>query len=345
MANVTAAMTKAELHVHLEGAIPHEALWQVIAKYGGDSSVSGTGDLARRFRFRTFGEFIEAWNWKNAFLREYDDFRLIAEAVARDLARQNIVYSEIFFSPADFRHHGLNTQRLAEAIRSGFSRVGGITIRLIADLVRDYGPEQADRTLSEVAEVKTCGLVGIGIGGTEHLFPAGQFAAVFERARSLGFHTTAHAGETAGAESIWQAIELLRVERIGHATRAFEDPRLMAHLSAARTPIEVCPTSNVRTGIVRSIEDHPVREYLRRGLFVTINTDDPAIFGNSLDGEFELVADALKLTDAQIKDLTLNAARAAWLSETDRSALMAAMLGESDQIVTIPGRPAGPRTN
>src|SRR5262245_37149517 len=132
---------KVELHVHLEGAIPHDALWELMQKYGGDVSVPTAEGLADRFQFRNFAHFIEMWIWKNQFLREYDDFTFIAEAIARDFARQHIRYVEAFFSPARFAHHGLTVQRLTEALRTGLARVPDVEVALVPDLVRDLGPE------------------------------------------------------------------------------------------------------------------------------------------------------------------------------------------------------------
>ena len=312
---------KVELHLHLEGAIPHDALWELVQKYGGDPSVPDLQALERRFEYRDFAHFIETWVWKNQFLREYEDFTFIAEAIARDLARQNIRYVEAFFSPSDFFHHGLETQKLAEAIRTGLSRVPEVEVALVADLVRDSGPEKAAVTLAEVNEVRDLGVVGIGIGGLEQQFPPEPFEAVYEKARQLGFHTSAHAGEVAGAESIWGAIRSLRVDRIGHGTRAEEDESLLDYLAEHRIPLEMCPISNVRTGVVNSLEEHPVRRYFERGIVVTINTDDPKMFGNSLAEEFLLFEGKLGFSRDEIQSLILQGIQAAWLPEDRKQQL------------------------
>ena len=192
------ALPKVELHLHLEGAIPLPALWQLMEKYGGDASVGQEADLRQRLTYKDFPDFIAAWIWKNGFIRSYDDFTFIAEAVARDLARQNIKYAEVFFSPTRFVDQGLQPQGLARAIRLGLDRVEETEIRLIADLVRDHGPEQAVETLAEIEGVLDQGIIGIGIGGSEHLFPPEPFAPVSEAARGLGLRTSAPAGAAAG---------------------------------------------------------------------------------------------------------------------------------------------------
>jgi adenosine deaminase len=315
---------KVELHLHLEGAIPHHALWELIQKYGGDPSIPDIPALERKFAYRDFPHFIQVWTWKNQFLREYEDFTFIAAAVAQDLARQNIRYAEIFFSPADFRRHGLQTQRLAGAIRTGLSKVPQIDVALVADLVRDFGPQSASLTLAEVNDVRELGVVGIGMGGSEPGFPPEQFARIYEEARRLGFHTTAHAGEAAGPESIWGAIRSLQVERIGHGTRAEEDKALLDHLAAQRIPLEMCPISNVRTGVVKSIEEHPARRYFDRGIVVTINTDDPKMFGDSLAQEYWLLVEKLGFSRDDIRTVILQGIRSAWLPEDRKMQLVEA---------------------
>jgi adenosine deaminase len=313
---------KAELHLHLEGAVPYGALWDLISKYGGDESVPDLEALKRRFVYRDFPKFLETWSWKNRFLREYQDFTFIAEAAARDLVRQNIRYAEAFFSPSEFEKHGLEVQRLTEAIRAGLCKVPQVDISLVADLVRDDGPEKAAITLAAVNEARSFGVVGIGIGGSEQRWPPEPFESVYAEARRLGFHTSAHAGEAAGPASIWGAIRSLQVERIGHGTRAGEDERLMDYLAQAQLPLEVCPLSNIRTGVVVSIEAHPVRRYFERGLFVTINTDDPKMFGNSLAEEYRLLENRLGFSRDELRHLILNGIRAAWISEEKKQGLV-----------------------
>lgn len=178
------------------------------------------------------------------------------------------------------------------------------------------------RHLEEVAEVRDCGVVGIGIGGAEHDFPPEPFAPVYERVRALGLHTTTHAGEAAGAESIWGALLALRTERIGHGTRAREDPALERYQAKTQTPVEMCPLSNVRTMVVHRIDDHPIRRYVREGLLVTMNTDDPEMFGDSLAEEYAILEHRLGFTRDEVQALVLNGIRASWLCEARKSALI-----------------------
>ena len=320
---------KVELHVHLEGAIPHPALWELIRKYGGDPSVPDLDALKRRFDYQDFPHFIETWVWKNGFLREYDDFTFIAEVVARDFGRQNIRYAEAFFSPPDFARHGLETQKLTEAIRAGLDRVPEVEIALVADLVRDTGPKKASVILAQLSEVQDLGVLGVGLGGSEANFPAALFEDVYEEARRLGFNTTAHAGEAAGAQSIWGVIRRLRVDRIGHGTRAQDDESLLDYLVEHRIPLEVCPISNFRTRVVAALVHHPVRRYFDRGIVVTINTDDPRMFGNSLAEEYQVLEDVLGFSRAEIRSLILQGILSSWLPEERKRDLVDRFRGDA----------------
>ena len=321
---------KVELHLHLEGAIPLEALWELVQKSGTAPSVTDIEVLKRKFQYKDFPHFLATWVWKNQFLREYDDFTFIAEAVAKSLARQNIRYAEVFYTPSDFFEHGLETQKLTEAIRSGLARVKQTEVKLIMDFCRDRGPENAVNNLSTVNEVKQLMVIGVGLGGSEQAFPPEPFAEVYEQARKLGFHTTAHAGEAAGPTSIWGAIRSLKVERIGHGTRAIEDEQLMKYLAEKKIPLECCPLSNVRTGVVKSIDAHPVKKFYDAGLLVTVNTDDPAMFGNSLAEEYQLLEERLGFSRDEVRTLILNGIEASWLAEKRKQVMTDSFCKDKD---------------
>jgi adenosine deaminase len=315
-------LPKVELHVHLEGSIPIAALWELVCKYGGDPEVPDRQALERRFVYTDFTHFIDTWVWKNGFLREYEDFERVAEAVARHWAAQRIVYVEAFYSPRDFARHGLTAQRLTESIRRGLDRVPEIRVGLVADLIRDFGADTAARTLADVYEVRDRGVVGVGIGGSEPEYPPEPFAAVFERARELGFRTSAHAGEAVGPRSVWGAIRSLKVDRIGHATRAIEDPCLVAYLAEHQVPLELCPRSNVRTGVIRSLAEHPVRQYIEAGIPVSVNTDDPTMFGTSLADEYAGLMNEAGLSWSEVFVLLKQAVQTAWLTDREKRELL-----------------------
>lgn len=308
-------LPKVELHIHLEGAIPYSAFFELIRKYKKESEIPNIKALEQKFSYNDFPHFLSLWGWKNEFIREYEDFTFISSEFARQLASQNIIYAEVFFSPSDFWHHDLQTQEIAQAIRLGLSKVHEVEVSLIADLVRNNGAETAMVILNEVNEVKPLGIVGIGIGGAEHLYPPELFAKVFEKAKKLGFFTSAHAGEGDGPESVWGAIKHLRVDRIGHGVRAIEDNALVDYISEHQIPLEMCPISNLKTGIVESIAKHPIRTFFERAIPVTVNTDDPMMFGNSLVDEFAALVGELGFSKKDIMRLLLNAIDVAWLPQ------------------------------
>jgi adenosine deaminase len=313
------SIPKVELHIHLEGAIPHDALWHLMQKYGGDPGIPDREALRRKFVFKNFTHFIETWIWKNSFIRSYEDIEYIAEMVACDMASQNIQYAEMYVSPPDFHRHGLETQRIIEATRRGFDNVDGIVIGLVPDLVRDFGPQKAMITLQEIEEVRDLGVLGIGLGGSERDYPPDLYTEVYRKAHELGFFTSVHAGETAGAGSIWSAIRNLNPDRIGHGTNAKQDDVLLDYLAKHQTPLEMCPISNVKTGVVPSIERHPVYDYYQRGLMVSVNTDDPKMFGNTLAAEYEGLVNCLGFSRNDINKLIVMAIQSSWMPESEKN--------------------------
>ena len=316
---------KIELHVHLEGSIPLDTLWELIQQYGGDASVPDRGALTERFRYTDFGHFIQTWVWKNRYIRTLADFTRIAEAVARDYAAQNIWYVEAHYSPTDFRALGFTITQITQAIRTGLDRCTGTTVMLICDVVRDSPIERALATVHEVASLRHLGVVGIGLGGSEQSHPPEPFAPVFAAARTYGLHTTVHAGEAAGPASIWGAIRALHPERIGHAGRAIEDPELLAYFAEHGVALECCPLSNIRTNVYPSMAAHPVGEFIARGLVVTINTDDPKMFHNTLADEYRALVATFGIDQVAICRLIETAIAVSWLDGAAQASLRDAM--------------------
>lgn len=320
MSDVFELAPKVELHLHLEGAIPLEAMWQLVSGYGHPGTRT-LEEMAARFEYRDFAHFIETWQWMLPFIRTADDWTFVAGAVARSLAQQHIIYAEASISPTDFRQHGLSVAEIATAVRRGLGAVEGTRVNLLVDLVRDTGPARCMRTLEQVIEVAPdAGIVGITIGGSEQTYPPGPYAAVYARAGEAGLGRSVHAGEAGGAANVWSALRDLGTDRIGHGIRAVEDPELVAHLVATAMPLEVCPTSNVRTGVVASWAQHPVVELVERGARVTINSDDPTYFGSSVGGDLRAVAG---LTELDVERHTRYAIEAAFLGSDDRARLLA----------------------
>jgi adenosine deaminase len=314
-------MPKVELHLHLEGAFTFEFLFSLINKYGGDPSIQSIADLEKKFIFKDFPHFIETWFWKNQFFREPGDFEQSTYFTLENLHRQNVVYAEVFYSPWDFVQFGLPVEAITEATLSGIRRAEidfGIKCQLIADLCRDYGAETAIDRFKQIIPYRDQGLIGIGLGGSEQKFPPEPFETVYKLAQEKGFHCVAHAGEAAGPASIRGAVEKLNVERIGHGVRAIEDPELVDFLKQKQIPLEICVTSNLKTAIFSSIEDHPIKQFFDDGLFVTINSDDPAMFGATITAEYMLLYEQANFSLEAIRQLSLNAIDASFLSSDDK---------------------------
>jgi adenosine deaminase len=319
------AMPKAELHLHLEGAIPHETLLHQIRRKGTEPSIRTVEDLKAKLTYTDFPSFIDLWVWKNTFIQDEKDFEDIAYAMLEGLSRQNVKYVESFYAPGDYGRFGLSTEGITECVIAGKERARrdfGIRCELIIDLIRDHGPEIGMKRLDEVTPYLGSGVIGIGIGGSEQLFPARPYAEVYEEARRRGFRLTAHAGEVAGAESIRSAIEDLGAERIGHGVRAYEDPDVVAILKERGIPLEMCIISNSRTGVCPSVSDHPIKAYFRQGLVVTVNSDDPSMFSSTLTDEYLALSRDLGFTLDEVKQVGLNAVRSSFLGDEDKHGLI-----------------------
>ncbi len=315
-------MPKIELHVHLEGAIPLEILFEFIKKDRTETSIKNICDLKEKFLYKDFEHFIQIWGWKNRFIKSEKDFEVIIYEVLKRMSGEHIIYAEIFYSPGDFVvRQGLCSQSITEYLIAGKERAFNdfnIQCNLIVDLVRDHGPDVGMERLKEVTPYIGKGLIGIGLGGSEQYYPAGLYKDVYSKAKDLGFRLTAHAGEAAGPESIWDALENLSVERIGHGARAYEDSKLVSFLKEKQIPLELCPISNIRTGVFKSIETHPVIKYFREGLMVTVNSDDPVMFNTSVTQEYLLLARHFDLTINDLKQLSLNSINSSFMNDSSK---------------------------
>jgi adenosine deaminase len=328
-------LPKVELHLHLEGAIPLDSLLELIHGCG-DRSVTDLEALERRFVFRDFEQFRDTWIWKNQFLRRPDDFEFIAYEVLRSLARQGIVYAEPSVSAGEHTNRGLDPVEVVRAVLRGAARAErdfGIRTGLLVDLVRDFGPERGLEWLRSLEPLRDEGLVGIGLGGSEHRVPAEQYVAVFHLARAMGFRLTAHAGETMGPQSVRAALDRLGAERIGHGVRAVEDPALVDELARRRVPLEVCPISNLRTAVVSRLAEHPIRQLVAAGVPVSVNSDDPTMFQTSLVEEYLALHRELGFDMRELVALAAEGIRSSFASVEERQEMLAALhrFGFSDQ--------------
>jgi adenosine deaminase len=326
---------KVELHLHLEGAIPLQTLFNFIQREGTEPSLETVDDLRKRLAYTDFAHFIDVWVWKNSFIEDERDFDEIAYHVLRDLSAQNVKYVEAFYSPGDYVGRGFSVQGITECLLEGRERARrdfGIRCELVVDVIRGDGPDVALGRLDEVAPYLGKGVVGIGLGGSEADFPADPYEGVFREARARGFSLTAHAGEAAGPESIWACIDKLGVERIGHGVRAREDPRLVSLLKERQVPLEMCVTSNVRTGVVESFEAHPIKQYFQQGLTVTVNSDDPTMFDTSISQEYLILARELGFTAGELRALSLNGVDASFMADGDKELMRSQFEKEWEQL-------------
>ncbi len=317
---------KVELHLHLEGAIPLETLLGFIRRAGTEPGIRTVADLRRRLTYPDFAGFLDAWTWKNTFIAEVDDFRVMAYEVLRDLARDNVSYVEMYYSPGDYRDRGFTVAGVTEAVLAGSSRARedfGIGCGLIVDLLWSGGADAAARWVEEATPFLGRGVVAVGMGGNEQWCPARTYAEVYAEARRRGFRLTVHAGEALGPESVRSVIDELDVERIGHGVRASEDPALLELLRERRIPLEVCVTSNVMTGVYPSAAAHPIRSLFESGVMVTVNSDDPTMFHTTLSDEYLILLRDLGFTPEDVKTLSLNGVEASFLPEAEKNVLRA----------------------
>jgi aminodeoxyfutalosine deaminase len=288
-----ASLPKAELHLHLEGSIQPATVCALTARHG---IVITEEEVRHRYAYRDFPEFIEAFKWVTSFLREPQDYALIACDLAEHLLTQRVVYAEVTLSIGVMllrkQRPEANFEALLRATEPFESR--GLRFRWVFDAARQFG---ADAALQVVESAKRCNsraIVAFGIGGDELRVPTKEFRPMYDRAGEIGLHRLMHAGEVGGPEKIREAIEILGVERIGHGIAAIHDPALMDLLAEQKIPLEICPASNMMTAALArqlrrenvTMEDHPLPKLLRHGIPIVLSTDDPAMFHTTLNEEY-----------------------------------------------------------
>ncbi|MGB2679221.1 MAG: adenosine deaminase [Candidatus Acidiferrum sp.] len=304
-----ASLPKAELHLHLEGSIRPAVACALSARHGFALSED---EVRRRYDYRNFTQFIEAFKWVTSFLREPRDFALLAADLAEQLLEQHVVYAEVTLSVGIMLLRKQDPQASFEAILAATEpfEKRGLRLNWIFDAVRQFGPGLALDVVEAARRCASPRIVAFGIGGDELSVPTREFKHVYARAKSCGLHLLIHAGEIGGPEKIREAVEVLGVERLGHGIAAIHDPALMDLLAERRIPLEVCPTSNLRTGALAlqlhnpgaTLQQHPLPQLLRHGIPIVLSTDDPAMFHASLGGEYELAA-GMGLCEAELAAL------------------------------------------
>jgi adenosine deaminase len=314
-------LPKVEQHVHIVGSTrPETLLW--LAEEGGlDAPFKTPRDAQRFFQYKRFSHFIDVLSAVVDCITKESQFERITYEMLESDAQCNVQYVEASFSAPDHVLRGLDYGKMLDAINRGIKRARrdfGIECNVRVDLVRNYGPEKGMETLDWI-ESKSDNIISIDLGGSEERFPAKPYKLVYQRARNMGLHLVAHAGEAAGAESIWQAVNELGVERIGHGVTAIEESKLLEHIKKKGVAIEMCPTSNVRTHVVRTLKSHPIKVFHDFGLTVTVNTDDPSMFGTDMNREYLELHRQLGFSVSELFKLSLNAVNSSFLSEESKS--------------------------
>ncbi|GAA3647463.1 adenosine deaminase [Nocardioides ginsengisoli] len=315
-----AGLPKAELHVHHVGSASPRIVSELAERHPG--TVPSDPDRLREFfAFRDFAHFIEVYLAVVDLVRTPEDVRYLTYEIGRELAQgQAVRYAELTCTPytsvlPDDPERGMPIEAYTEAIedaRLAARRDFGLELRWIYDIPGESGIPAADATLRFALDHRPEGLVAFGLGGPEIGVPRDQFIPHFKAARAAGLHSVPHAGETTGPETIWTSLRDLGAERIGHGTSAAADPELLAYLAEHRIPLEVCPSSNVATRAVGSLAEHPLPRFVEAGVVVTINSDDPPMFGTTLNREYEIAADLLGLDESGLAELATAAVDASF---------------------------------
>jgi adenosine deaminase/aminodeoxyfutalosine deaminase len=320
-------LPKAELHVHHVGSASVEAVAELAARHEGSTPVpTNPTALADYFRFTDFAHFVEVYLSVVDLLRTPDDIWTLTHQVGTDLAAQNVRYAELTLTPYTSIVRGIPVEAYLEAVEDARRRVEadtGLVLRWIFDIPGESGLEAADVTLDVALNHAPDALVGFGLGGPEIGVPRPQFAEHFAAARAAGLHSVPHAGESTGPQTIRDAIEHLGAERIGHGIAAAQDPALMALLAERGIVLEVCPTSNVCTRSTPSLDEHPLPTLVAAGVPVTINSDDPPMFGTTLTREYAVAADLLSLDRPGVVDLARAAVDASFAPDAVKTSIRA----------------------
>ncbi len=307
------ALPKAELHLHLEGSIEPATLLEL--RQGRGMPGATLAEVEQLYNYADFSGFLMAFKDVTGHLRTPEDYELITYRLMERLKSENVLHAEVFVSVGVCLWRKQDFLAIFEGLERGRARGEtdfGVSLLWIFDAVRQFGAEKAQGVVDLAVQFRDRNVAGFGIGGDELRGPAELFKDVYARAALHGLHLTAHAGENAGPESIWGALNL-KAERIGHGLTAGQDPELIEALSERQVPIEICVTSNLRTGCCPDIAQHPVRRYFDDGLMITLNSDDPAMFRTSLAEEYRLVQDTFGFTDEHLREMARNSFEASFL--------------------------------
>ena len=311
---------KAELHIHIEGALEPELMFEIAAKNGCHLPFESVADIRRAYKFKDLQSFLDIYFQGAQVLLDEDDFYRLTWAYLQKAVEQNVRHAEIFFDPQTHTARGIQFKTVVRGIHRALTdaeRQMDLSSKLIMCFLRHLSAADAMKTLEEALVFKDW-ITAVGLDSSEAGFPPEKFTSVFDRARQEGYKTVAHAGEEGPAEYIWQALKLLKVERIDHGVRCVEDAALVEYLVEKQVPLTVCPLSNIKLGVFDHLSQHNLKQMLKLGLCVTVNSDDPAYFGGYIEENLRALHEALGMDSQDINKLARNSFRASFLDPAEK---------------------------
>ena len=317
-------LPKAELHLHIEGTLEPEMMFELAQRNNIDLPYESVSEVKEAYNFDNLQSFLDIYYQGSQVLQTEQDFYDLTWAYLEKAAKQNVRHTEIFFDPQSHTDRGIAFETaykgIDRALQDGQTKLG-ISSQLILSFLRDLSEEEAFATLEQALPYKDS-IPAVGLDSAEQGNPPSKFKAVFDRARSEGFLTVAHAGEEGPPEYIWEAINLLDVSRIDHGVRSMEDPKLLDYLVEKQIPLTVCPLSNVELKVFDSMAKHNLKQLLDRGICATVNSDDPSYFGGYIAENYEAAQSALNLTKQELYQLAKNSFQASFLSPESKHQLI-----------------------
>ena len=317
MKNYIQSLPKAELHLHIEGSLEPELLFELANRNNIVIPYSSIEELRSAYNFNNLQEFLDIYYAGAAVLIEEQDFYDLTWAYLTKIHSQNVVHTEIFFDPQTHTERGISFEKVIngiyKALKDGEEKLG-ITSHLIVSFLRHLPEEAAFKTLEEALPFRDC-ISGFGLDSSEKGNPPSKFKNVFAKVKELGYKVVAHAGEEGPSDYVWEAIQLLQVDRIDHGNNALHDDKLIEVLVEKQIALTVCPLSNEKLQVVPELTNHPIRTMLEKGLLATVNSDDPAYFGGYVIENFEALVQKINLTNEEIKQLAINSFKASFLGE------------------------------
>ncbi len=313
-------LKKAELHLHIEGTLEPELMFEIAGRNNVKLKYNSVEEIKSAYKFGNLQDFLDIYYEGANVLRKRRDFYDLTFSYLEKAHEQNVVHTEIMFDPQTHTSRGIKFSEVIEGIADALNdaeKQYGITSNLILSFLRHLPEESAFETLQQAKDYKEQ-ITAVGLDSSEVGNPPSKFKNVFRKARELGFLTTAHAGEEGPPEYVWEALELLEVDRIDHGNRSLEDEKLVDRIISKKIPLTVCPLSNLKLRVVKKIEEHPLKKMLSKGILATVNSDDPAYFGGYINENYISVANALDLNEEEIITLARNSIKASFIDETKK---------------------------